>query len=66
MEINDENNCMIFDKDIKYINNFYNEEEIEEDNMIRGKTQLTNNIPKMINPKIQMHFLNVLKHRTNQ
>jgi hypothetical protein len=57
---------MIFDKDIKYINNFYNEEEIEEDNMIREKTQSTNNIPKMINSKIQMHFLNVLKHRTNQ
>ena len=32
--------------------------------MVRGGTQSTNNISKIINSKIPSHFMNVLKHKT--
>ena len=63
-KINGENKRICFDKDNKYANDFYYEEELEEGYMVRGGTQSTNNISKIINSKIPSHFMNVLKHKT--
>ena len=52
------------DKEITYINDFYSEEELEEDYLIRDTSQSTNNITK-INSQIKNHFTKILKHRTN-
>jgi len=65
LKINDENKCKCFNKNIEYINDFCSEVDLDEDNMIRDTTQSTNNISKIINTKMQSHFKNVLKHRTN-
>lgn len=51
-------------KEIKSINDFYYEEELEEDYLIRDTSQSTNNITK-IKSKKKNHIKNVLKHKTN-
>ena len=54
-----------FDKDKQYINDFYSEEELDEEYLIRDTSQSTNNISKKINSKMESHFMNVIKHKTN-
>ena len=52
-------------KEIKSLNDFYFEEELQEDFLIRDTSQSTNNITK-INPKKKNHIKNILKHKTNR